>query len=77
MDHSWDIMQNRVDWCLLLHDEYIHLILEGKKTWEIRTQPLFEIGERIALGNTKTKQIEGYATIADIKKKTVPEMKTL
>jgi len=33
------------------------------------------LGERIALGNTKSKKIEGYATITEIKKMTVPEMK--
>lgn len=33
------------------------------------------MGERIALGNTDSKKIEGYATIAEIKKMAVPEMK--
>jgi hypothetical protein len=32
-------------------------------------------GERIALGNIKSKNVEEYVTIAEIKKKTVPEMK--
>jgi hypothetical protein len=64
-----------IEWCLLTHDKYINLILNGKKIWEVRTQELFEIGERIALGNTKSKLIEGYATVSDIKKMTVPEMK--
>lgn len=60
--------------CLLIHDKYIKLILSQEKTWEIRTKRLFSVGERIALGNTKTKLIEGYATVADVKKKTVAEM---
>jgi hypothetical protein len=64
-----------VEWCLLIKDKFIKLILDGKKIWEIRTQKLFKTGERIALGSTKTKNIEAYATIAEIKKMTVPEMK--
>ncbi len=59
----------------MIHDKYIKLILDGKKVWEVRTQQLFKIGERIALGNSKTKLIEGYATVSDIKKKSVAEMK--
>jgi hypothetical protein len=64
-----------IEWCLLIQDKYIKLILEKKKIWEVRTQELFRKGERIALGNTKSKNVEGYATVAEIKKKTVPEMK--
>jgi len=64
-----------IDWCLLIKDKYIKLILSGKKTWEIRTKKLFKTGERIALGNTKTKNIEGYATITEIKEMTVQELK--
>jgi hypothetical protein len=64
-----------VEWCLLIHDKYIRLILDGKKVWEVRTQQLFEVGDRIALGNTASKLIEGYATVSDIKKMSVAEMK--
>jgi hypothetical protein len=69
------MVANDAEWCLLIHDKYIRLILDRKKVWEVRTQRLFEIGERIALGNTKTKLIEGYATVSDIKKMSVAEMK--
>jgi hypothetical protein len=62
-------------WCLLIHNEFINLIFSGKKTWEVRTQKLFKEGERIALGNTKTKLVEGYADISEVKKLTVQEMK--
>jgi hypothetical protein len=61
-------------WCHLIHDKYVKLILNGQKTWEIRTQKLFNQGERIALGNTGTKLVEGYATVSEVKKMTVPEM---
>ena len=54
-----------VEWCLLIHDKYIKLILDEKKVWEVRTQELFGKGDRIALGNTASKLIEGYATVAD------------
>lgn len=64
-----------VSWCLLVNEKYLKLILAKKKTWEIRTKPIFAVGERIALGNTKTKLIEGYATVVDVKKKTPNEMK--
>jgi hypothetical protein len=68
-------VNNVVKWCLLIKDKYIKLILSGKKIWEVRTQELFKIGESVALGNTKSKKIEGYATISEIRKMTVPEMK--
>lgn len=64
-----------IEKCLLIHDGYLKLILDKKKTWEVRTQQLFTIGERIALGNIEHKLIEGYATVSDIKKMTVDEMK--
>lgn len=63
-----------IEWCLLNQEKYLNLILRKKKTWEVRTQQLFKIGERIALGNTKTRQIEGYATIKDVKKMSVAEI---
>jgi hypothetical protein len=50
--------------CLKIKDEWINLILNGKKTWEIRTQNTL-IRERIGLGNTKTKLVAGYVTIVD------------
>jgi len=62
-------------WCLLVHDIYIKAILNHQKVWEIRTQRLFDEGERIALGNTRTRLIEGFATISEIKKLHVAEMK--
>ena len=64
-----------VEWCLLIKDKYIKLILDKKKIWEVRSQTFgFKEGERIALGNTGSRMIEGFATISEIKEKTVPEM---
>jgi len=60
--------------CLKIDDKWLRLILEGQKTWEIRRQPTNFRG-RIALGNTKTKNYEGYATIIDCKKYTVENLK--
>ncbi len=62
-------------WCLLFFDKYLKYVLSGQKTWDVRPQKLFEKGERIALGNTKTKLIEGFATVSEVKKLTVSEMK--
>jgi hypothetical protein len=64
-----------IEWCLLIHEEYLTLILDKKKTWDVRTQELFSKGERIALGNTESGQIESYATISEVKKMSVAEMK--
>ena len=64
-----------VEWWMLINDGHLKLILSQKKIWEVRTQELFKIGERIALGNTDSKKIEGYATVADVKKMAVTEMK--
>lgn len=60
--------------CLKIDDKWLRLILEDKKTWEIRRQPTNFRG-RIALGNTKTKNYEGYATIIDCKEYTVLDLK--
>lgn len=60
--------------CLKIDDKWIKLILSGKKTLEIRRKNT-NIRERIALGNTKTKNYEGYATITDSIKMTVQELR--
>jgi len=60
--------------CLKIDDKWISLILKGTKTWEIRRRNT-KIRERIALGNTKTKQVVGYATIIDSVKMTAAELK--
>jgi len=48
--------------CLKINDKWLKLILEGKKTLEIRKTHC-HVTERIALGNTKTKKVEGYAMV--------------
>ena len=60
--------------CLKIDDKWIKLILSGKKTWEIRRTNT-KTREKIALGNTKTKNVEGYATIADSFEMTFEELR--
>jgi len=48
--------------------------LAGKKTWEIRRTPTNYRG-RIALGNTKSKKFEGYASIRDCQEFSVKDLK--
>jgi hypothetical protein len=64
---------SNVEWCLIIKEKYLKLILDNQKVWEIRTQPFFEVGDRIALGNSGF--VKGYATVSEIKKKSVAEMK--
>ena len=60
--------------CLKIDDKWLQLILSGEKTWEIRrTQTNFR--GRIALGNTKSKNYEGYANITDCKELSVKDLK--
>ena len=59
--------------CLKLDDEWVNLILEGKKVWEIRTKDT-KIRERIGLCNIKTKRVVGYATLTDSVKMSVAEL---
>jgi hypothetical protein len=59
--------------CLKINDKWLQLILEGKKSWEIRRTPTNFRG-MIALGNTKTKNYEGYATINDRREAFTDEM---
>jgi len=60
--------------CLKIDDKWIKLILAGKKTWEIRRTPTKFRG-RIALGNTRTKKYEGYATIIECREYPVEDLK--
>ena len=60
--------------CLKIHDKWIKLILNESKTWEIRRTNT-KIRERIALGNMKTKCVEGYCTIVGSKEMTVEDLK--
>lgn len=60
--------------CLKIKAKWINLILNGKKTWEIRRTNT-KIRERIALGNTNTKQVEGYANLVRSFEMTVKELK--
>lgn len=62
-------------WCLLVKGKYLELILKKAKVWKVRSQKLFNAGDRIALGNTGTRLIEGFATVAEVKKLTTSEMK--
>jgi hypothetical protein len=55
--------------CLKVDYKWLRLILEGKKTWEIRRTNTNYRG-RIALGNTKTKNYERYAILIDCKEYT-------
>jgi hypothetical protein len=48
--------------------------LTGKKTWEIRPTST-NYRWRIALGNTKSRNYEGYATIIDCQEYTVRDLK--
>jgi hypothetical protein len=60
--------------CLKIDEMWVNMILSGNKTWEIRHRNT-KIRERIALGNTKTKRVVGYATIVDSFELTVEELK--
>ena len=60
--------------CLKIRDKWIKLILNGSKTWEIRRTNT-KIRERIALGNMKTKCVEGYCTIVDSKEIAIEDLK--
>jgi hypothetical protein len=60
--------------CLKIDEKWLQLILAGKKTWEIRRTSTNYRG-RVALGNTKTKKYEGYATIVDCKEFNVKDLK--
>jgi hypothetical protein len=60
--------------CLKMEDKWINLILSGKKTWIIRKTNT-KTRERIALGNKKTKKVEGYAKIADSFEITLQELR--
>jgi len=50
--------------CLKIDDRWLKLILNGQKTWEIRRTNT-KIRGRIALGNTTSKKVEGYAILKD------------
>lgn len=60
--------------CLKIDDRWLKLILSGKKTWEIRRANT-TIRGRIAFGNIKTKNYEGYATITDSLEMKLQELK--
>ena len=60
--------------CLKIEDKWLKLILAGKKTWEIRSTRTNFRG-RIALGNTKSKKYEGYATIVGCQDYNLAELK--
>ena len=60
--------------CLKIQDRWICLILDRRKTWEIRRTNT-RARERIGLGNTTTKRCVGYARIGDSIEMTVEDLK--
>ena len=50
---------------LIIKEKWLNLILEGKKTWEIRNFNTSKIGERIALIMSGSKKVYGECTIKD------------
>lgn len=53
---------------LKIQEKWIHLILNQVKTMEVRGQKYKLLKQEIALGNSKTKNVEGYAFIEEILK---------
>jgi hypothetical protein len=51
---------------LKIKDKWLKLILSGQKTMDVRSQYLKIRGQRIALGNSDTGMVEGYATVEDV-----------
>jgi len=51
---------------LKIRGRWLQLILGGEKTMEARSLRLKIVGRRIALGNTDTGKVEGYATVKDV-----------
>ena len=62
--------------CLKIHDRWLRLILSKQKDVELRRTPC-RIRERVALGNTKTGLVEGYATIVDSREFSIKQLKRL
>jgi predicted transcriptional regulator len=60
--------------CLKIDDKWVNLILNGRKTWEIRRTNT-TIREQIALGNKEKKRVVGYAKIVDSMERTVEDLK--
>lgn len=60
--------------CLIIDEPFINLILDKRKTWEIRRRNT-NIRERIALGNKKKRCAVGYAKIVDCREMSVKELK--
>jgi len=51
---------------LKIQGRWVKLILDGQKTMEVRGQKYKVVGQRIALGNSDTKKVEGYATVEKV-----------
>lgn len=51
---------------LKIQDKWIQLILNGQKTMEVRSLYFKIKRTRIALGNSDTGNVEGYATVTDV-----------
>jgi len=61
---------------LKIQNVWIRKILSGEKTMEVRSRRYGVLGQRIALGNSGNRLVEGYATVQEIIKiplKTIPE----
>ena len=51
---------------LKIRGRWLQLILNGEKMMEVRSLRLKIRGQRIALGNSDTGRVEGYATVKDL-----------
>lgn len=59
---------------LKIQGRWLELILNGQKTMEVRSLYLKINHQRIALGNSNTGKVEGYATVADVLEIPFPEI---
>ena len=50
---------------LKIQDKWLRMILSGKKTMEVRSQNFNIVGLKIGLGNSRTWNVEGYATVTE------------
>ena len=60
--------------CLKIDENWVNLILNGSKTWEIRRRNT-RIRERIALGNKEIKRVVGYAKIVGSVEMTLDDLR--
>jgi hypothetical protein len=63
--------------CLKIHPRWLQLILNGEKEIEIRRRGTEAFNQIIALGNTKTKKVEGYCQIKGAQETSLDWLKTI